>query len=88
LVAWGVGEGEGAGLGWTRGWGERVAAGGAGDEEGPLAGESADGERSGRRVGKGECLGVGLAGGGLGEVEDGLIWTQVWDEVAGDLERG
>ena len=40
LVERSVGEGDGAGLGW----GEGVAAGGGGGEEGPLAGDAADGE--------------------------------------------
>ena len=63
LVERAVGKGDGAGLMD----GEGGAAGGGG-EEGPLAGDAADGEWGGSRVGEGEGLGGGLAGGYLAEV--------------------
>jgi hypothetical protein len=80
LVDWGVGEGGGtASVG-----GEGVAAVGGGDEEGPLAGETADRELRGAGVGEGYRLCGALAGGDLAEVEDGLAR----DDVAGDGEGG
>ena len=61
----------------------RVAAAGGGAEEGPLAGDAADGDGGGTGVGEGEGFGRGLAGGDLVEVEQ-----VAGEEASGDVERG